>query len=802
MKTHRNLFAWLGVVLVAALVIAWAFPKAFPQLPADWQLNREEARRTALALFEDLGPVSPDSKVVARLAVDTLLEGRLMHPGVGLEEHAKEGSRLVAGVVAWEVTVYPPKALTSGWSHRALLAPSGEILELRVNPAADLGEGGMPNLGSPQATAAAFLSGLGLEGSGLSIPILKTRDLPPGVDRALRYTSPAEQSVFGETSGIDVLFAGQRLTGMSSWYESTGGEEMQALLQPGALRNLLEIAMVFLFLPLAGVAFVRRYHAGEVGVHTALKILLLCFGAGLLGVILTASGMAEVYKFPIFSRAQLTWVVAIQLLMFHFVPVAVVAFLAWSVGESFCQERWPEKLAAVVSLRQGQWRNATVALSSLRGLAAGLGLSAAVLLFLLALRPSGIWGGLEHVLSWSMGAPWPGVAHLSLGLAGVLYKEPFLLLFVLVPLVARFGRWPAVLGTCAIGALAFSSGFNLAPVVWLVVLGLLTTGALVALFLRFDLLTTLIASFLLFVLPACLVMLHTEDPWLQLQGCLPLAVAALPLALSARWLASGKTFVYNFDDVPAHVRRIAQRERQSLELETARSIQSSILPQLPATLAGVEISHAYRPATEVGGDFYDVLALEDGRLAVAVGDVAGHGVSSGLIMSMAKSALAVQVAYDPEVTEVFSTLNRMVYQSARRRLLATLSYLVLDPSDRSVHYASAGHVAPYLVGANGGVQALESIAYPLGARSSLRITASQAKLAAGDCLFLYSDGLVEARATGSDELYGFDRLEASLQAHAGKGAPELRDAVLQDLTTFTGTVEREDDQTLLVLRVP
>ena len=179
-----------------------------------------------------------------------------------------------------------------------------------------------------------------------------------------------------------------------------------------------------------------------------------------------------------------------------------------------------------------------------------------------------------------------------------------------------------------------------------------------------------------------------------------------------------------------------------MELETARRIQTSILPELPPELNGVQLSHSYIPATEVGGDFYDVLALEDGRLAVAVGDVAGHGVSSGLVMSMAKSALAVQVSFNPEVEAVFTTLNRMVYQSARKRLLTTLCYAVIDADKREMSYASAGHLFPYRITGKNEVYALESISYPLGVRDEIDVRVRSAKLEAGDYLFLFSDGVV------------------------------------------------------------
>jgi phosphoserine phosphatase RsbU/P len=321
-------------------------------------------------------------------------------------------------------------------------------------------------------------------------------------------------------------------------------------------------------------------------------------------------------------------------------------------------------------------------------------------------------------------------------------------------------------------------------------------------FLRYGLFTSLVAMFVSRVLPVAIPFAGSGHPSMQLNAGLLLVVAALPALLSLRYLFSDEEFIYRYEDIPPHVRRIAERERQKVELETARGIQSSILPELPPQLNGVQLSHRYLPATEVGGDFYDVLALDDGRLAVAVGDVAGHGVSSGLVMSMAKSALSVQVTFNPEVEAVFNTLNRMVFQSARRRLLTTLCYALIDPERHEMFYASAGHLFPYRVSREGAVEAFESISYPLGVRERLEIRTRSAKLAPGDKLFLYSDGVVEACPEGSTEPFGFDRLEQSLRRHAYRDVHGLRDGVLADLAAFAGTQPLEDDLTLLVLSLP
>jgi sigma-B regulation protein RsbU (phosphoserine phosphatase) len=162
----------------------------------------------------------------------------------------------------------------------------------------------------------------------------------------------------------------------------------------------------------------------------------------------------------------------------------------------------------------------------------------------------------------------------------------------------------------------------------------------------------------------------------------------------------------------------------------------------------------------------------------------------------------VQVTFDPEVLAVFATLNRMVFQSARRRLLSTLCYALIDPAKHQLVFASAGHVFPYRVGQGGKVEALESIAYPLGVRKTLTIQVRHHEIVPGDSLFLFSDGLVEASREGDDEPFGFERLEKSLAHHAGKSVSQLRDAVIGDVRAFTRYAPQTDDLTVLVLRLP
>ncbi|HVF61742.1 MAG TPA: PP2C family protein-serine/threonine phosphatase [Thermoanaerobaculia bacterium] len=622
----------------------------------------------------------------------------------------------------------------------------GELLDLmlRLPPEA---RGRRIDPAAARQRADAFLAEQGFDLARFREPEVRTAQLQARTDTTLRYVE--RDLALGEQIpyGIEVGFGGDRLTGFQFRYDDPQRARLAAAVQPALLRSTLSILAVFVVLPVVGVLFVRRYHAGEVGVKRGVQIMAAVWGASLLLILATARTAAQEGQFGPLTRPQNTWVWAAVMGLLFFLSLSLVCLLAWSVGEALCRERRGAKLAAFDALFRRDWANATIARSALVGTAAGLALAGGAVALGLATSRWGHWPVLSHQLGpWWPSASWPGVALLLFCFVFVLYGE-LVGRLTLVPLLTRrlgvvAGALATLLSTLFLfGSPAlplFSQGWGLATTA-------LATAALVALFLAYDLLGVLIAAFVAQVLLSGLPLLLAADRSLQLQGCLPLLAGALPLLLSIRHLGSEREFEYRYDDVPPHVRRIAERERQRVELETARGIQSSILPDLPPRLNGVDIAHAYLPASEVGGDFYDVLALEDGRLAVAVGDVAGHGVSSGLVMSMAKSALAVQVTFDPEVRPVFATLNRMVFQTARKRLLATLCYVLLDPVRRELVYASAGHLYPYVVSRDGRVLALESTSYPLGVRGLLAIEPRTVKLRAGDVLFMFSDGLVEAR---------------------------------------------------------
>ncbi len=807
MRDLKRILPWVLAAVAGGFLCAWAFPRAFPFFPARWSVSAGQAKAIALERLRDLPdgaePVA-DPYVVTELDTETyLLERRLeLASEEDVPVERLRGSELARRLFEWRVSVYAPGAYPGEWAYRARVAVNGEVTSLlrRVDP-----EVAIAPISSEKAVqrADAFLTADGIDLARYRRPQVRSQQLRSRTDLILRYRS--KEAALGDRLpyGVEVHFAGDRLVGYDAWHEDPDERAIQQSLQLAGIWSQLRFLSGFLIVPLVAILFLRRYHAGEVGVRRSLKIFLTVLAAGALDLVLVAPALTEGQNWGVLTRHQITWQWSFQFLILFFVPIALVAFLSWAVGESLCRERWSHKLAAFDSAFQGSWANATVARSAARGVSAGIALLGVLLAASVVLRPAGVWARLFGTLSafWANG-PLPGLSLVALALVFAFYKELFGRLF-LVPALARLmGPWIGGAAVTLVTGLFLFQAFTVMPLRWAVVFFLLQAGFLVVLFFAYDLMTVLLAAFTLEIGAGALALIYTANPSYQAQGWLAFAVAALPMALSIRALGSGREFVYRWDDVPPHVRRIAERERQRVELETARRIQSSILPVLPPRLAGVDLAHAYLPASEVGGDFYDVLALDDGRLVLAVGDVAGHGVSSGLVMSAVKSALAVQVTFDPEVEAVFATLNRMVFQSARRRLIATLCYALLDPVRREMVFASAGHLYPYLLGSDGRVRALASTAYPLGVREHLEIAVTKERLASGDTVVLLSDGVVEARPEGSTELYGFERLEESLRRLAGESVEQIREGVLADLSRFVGPAPREDDQTLLVLRIP
>jgi serine phosphatase RsbU (regulator of sigma subunit)/predicted ester cyclase len=241
-----------------------------------------------------------------------------------------------------------------------------------------------------------------------------------------------------------------------------------------------------------------------------------------------------------------------------------------------------------------------------------------------------------------------------------------------------------------------------------------------------------------------------------------------------------------------------ERERVEQELRVARRIQHASLPETVPAPAGWEISPLYRPAREVGGDFFDFLELEDGRLGLVVGDATGKGVPAALVMSTTCGMLrAVARGPDQSPGEVLRRVNEALVARMPANMFVTCFYGVLEPSDGNFAYANAGHDLPYVRRA-GEAEELVARGMPLGLMPGMGYEENEIVLGAGDGALFYSDGLVEAHDP-EGEMFGFPRLRGLVAEHDGEGP--LVDFLMEELYSFAGRGwEQEDDITLVTLK--
>lgn len=265
-----------------------------------------------------------------------------------------------------------------------------------------------------------------------------------------------------------------------------------------------------------------------------------------------------------------------------------------------------------------------------------------------------------------------------------------------------------------------------------------------------------------------------------------------------------------FNDINSRYRAAresaAEHARLQEEVQTAREIQASILPQEVPEIPGFEIARLYQPAGEVGGDYYDFLPVGDGLTGVVVADVAGKGVPASLVMGMVRTALRMETRDNASAGDVLGRLHAFVAADLRKGMFVTMLYAVLDSRNRVVSYASAGHTPLLLYRARTDETFfLNPRGLPVGlAGSDARAFARQLdverlRLHAGDLLLLYTDGITEARSAAGEE-YGEVRLAAALKRWGAGSAADFVRHLEADVRSFAAGGELQDDLTLVAIK--
>lgn len=237
------------------------------------------------------------------------------------------------------------------------------------------------------------------------------------------------------------------------------------------------------------------------------------------------------------------------------------------------------------------------------------------------------------------------------------------------------------------------------------------------------------------------------------------------------------------------------RERIEQELKVAQLIQQQFLPSELPKLGGWHVSAFYRPAREVGGDFYDFIELADGRIGIVIGDVTDKGVPAALVMASTRSILRSVAPREPSPGKVLQEVNELLVPDIPAQMFVTCMYGVLDPATGRFEFANAGHNLP-IVRSGEQVREPRATGMPLGLLPGMAYEETTETLAAGESILLHSDGIAEAHNETRD-MFGFDRLRDVVGAAAQE---DVIDTILEEHDRFTaGILDQEDDITLVAL---
>ncbi len=239
-------------------------------------------------------------------------------------------------------------------------------------------------------------------------------------------------------------------------------------------------------------------------------------------------------------------------------------------------------------------------------------------------------------------------------------------------------------------------------------------------------------------------------------------------------------------------------EKEKFEMEMAHNIQQSFLPKGGLAMEGYELHAMNLPAKEVGGDFYDFIALDHGRFGLVIADVSGKGVPGAIYMALSRTVLRATSSQASGPASAVAEANRLIAETSESGMFVTLFYAVLDPRTGGLTYSNAGHNPPLLLSKEM-ITELTGEGIAVGAMDEATPEQKEVRLIPGDVLLFYTDGATEAMDT-ADSLYGEERLREALRRLSSLPAKEIVEGIKDDVLRFSKGAAQYDDITLMVLK--
>ncbi len=477
-------------------------------------------------------------------------------------------------------------------------------------------------------------------------------------------------------------------------------------------------------------------------------------------------------------------------------------FLITAVSDSITRQYWPEKLKTWDLVRRGMFNNKPVGWAILRGLSIG-GILVGIYITLVEFVPNIFLDSTIQFVSreYLFGSVANQLIHVCLSLLVVV--PTFLILANQV-----YGLWgkkwiiPILTGGASmllnpITLSVFPSEMSLAVSFVLgFVLGIF--------YLKFDFVTLALAYFVF------LNILSTTTGW-AITNSPDANVFYVFLLICVSLAGFGLYFIYKGNEkdeipdyVPAYIEELAKEQRVQQELDIARIVQQTFLPNVTPEISGFDTAAICDPAMEAGGDYYDIIRIDDSKAGVAIGDVSGKGIQAAFYMTFIKGVIHSLSTILTSPKELLVQANRLFNSNATRGTFISMIYGVLDSQKNTFTYVRAGHNPMLHKKANGEISWLQPKGLALGMtqdenfkKGSDEVTLQLEK---GDVLVLYTDGVTEAQ-NKNGEFYGEKRLYTIVKNEKTQNSSELLNFIVKDVRIFYGEATQYDDMTLVVIKV-
>ncbi len=545
------------------------------------------------------------------------------------------------------------------------------------------------------------------------------------------------------------------------------------------------------------ISFYLRIKSRAVDTRPALIVAVIC---GFLVPLLFVLQYAKEFVFS-FETEQLSTFLNE---MFAFGLLGAITatgfFVTTAVSDSVTRQYWPNQLKTWDLIRQGMFNNKPVGWAIVRAISIGAILAGAFSMLINFFPELYIRGNvLFYEGAFSLSPLANIIITLLLGLSFVL----ICLLIVGNQLYALTNKkWIIPIVSGLIFAIVDLVPIGMEPAIAEFFLNFMV-GVLIGVFyINFDFLTIALGFFIF------LNFITTSKGWL-VSGSpdapifIGFVITMIMLSgIALYFLIVGDERDQLPDYVPDYIEDLAKEERVKQELDIARNVQTTFLPNTTPDLVGFDSAAVCYPAQETGGDYYDIICLDDERAAIAIGDVSGKGIQAAFYMTFIKGVIHSLSSIFPSPKMMLFRVNKLFNQHATRGTFISMIYGVLNSTEKTFTYIRAGH-NPMLYKNNGEVKWMQpkgvAIGMSKGEAFNKVMEEDTIKLEKGDVLVLYTDGITEAQ-NEEGEFYDEQRLFKLIKREKTNSAKELRDLIIEDVRTFIGSALQYDDMTLVVIK--